>query len=98
MRYLLFAGDYYYPAGGWKDFYGAFESLEEAEARVEIRDATGVDDPECEAEIARVYDVREWAHIVSLHTMQIVWQRSLPPRKCFQPPLDTNKRILVKKR
>jgi hypothetical protein len=24
--YLLFAGDQYYPLGGWKDFKGRFES------------------------------------------------------------------------
>ncbi len=29
--YLVFAGDHYYPAGGWRDFEGAFPSLEDAE-------------------------------------------------------------------
>lgn len=29
-RYLLFAGDRYYPAGGWQDFKGSFDSLTEA--------------------------------------------------------------------
>lgn len=32
MRYLLFAGEYYYPCGGWEDFAGAFASLDEAKA------------------------------------------------------------------
>lgn len=31
-RYLLFAGDKYYPEGGWKDYRGAFGTLEDAEA------------------------------------------------------------------
>ena len=29
-RYLLFAGDMYYPSGGMKDFEGAFDSVQEA--------------------------------------------------------------------
>ena len=29
-RYLLFAGDEYYPAGGWQDYRGRFNSLNEA--------------------------------------------------------------------
>jgi hypothetical protein len=31
-RFLLFAGDKYYPSGGWHDFIGAFDSVEEAGA------------------------------------------------------------------
>jgi len=29
-RFLLFAGDNYYPRGGWDDFRGSYDSLEEA--------------------------------------------------------------------
>ena len=29
-RYLLFAGEQYYPHGGWCDFKDSFDSLEEA--------------------------------------------------------------------
>ena len=29
--FLLFAGDNYYPEGGWHDFQGAFASIEDAE-------------------------------------------------------------------
>ena len=29
-RYLLFAGDHYYPAGGVHDLVGSYESLDEA--------------------------------------------------------------------
>jgi len=29
-RYALFAGDYYYPSGGWNDFRGSFETVEAA--------------------------------------------------------------------
>ncbi len=30
-RYLLFAGWNYYPGGGWEDFQGSFETIEDAE-------------------------------------------------------------------
>jgi hypothetical protein len=30
-RYLLFAGDDYYPAGGFEDFIKDFDSIEDAE-------------------------------------------------------------------
>lgn len=30
MKYLVFAGDVYYPGGGWSDFKGSFDELEEA--------------------------------------------------------------------
>ena len=30
--YLLFAGDSYYPRGGWRDFKGAFSTLTDARA------------------------------------------------------------------
>lgn len=29
-RYFLFGGDQYYPAGGWDDFKGSFETAEDA--------------------------------------------------------------------
>jgi len=29
-RFLLFAGDFYYPNGGWDDFKGDFDSVENA--------------------------------------------------------------------
>jgi hypothetical protein len=28
-RYLVFAGDDYYPCGGWDDFVGSWETIEE---------------------------------------------------------------------
>ena len=31
--FLLFAGETYYPSGGWEDFIEAFDTLEAAEAR-----------------------------------------------------------------
>lgn len=31
-RYLVFAGYEYYPRGGWGDFVGSFDDLDEAKA------------------------------------------------------------------
>ena len=31
-RYILFAGDQYYPGGGMEDFRGTFDTVEEARA------------------------------------------------------------------
>lgn len=30
MRYLVFAGQYYYPSGGWDDYRAQFDNLDEA--------------------------------------------------------------------
>ena len=38
-RYLVFGGAAYYPGGGWSDFVGAFDSLEEAQKTVLERTA-----------------------------------------------------------
>lgn len=35
MLYLVFAGDNYYPGGGWEDFQSAHTTPEEADAAVE---------------------------------------------------------------
>lgn len=38
-RYLVFAHNHYYPAGGWRDFKKDFDSLEEAnEHAKELKD------------------------------------------------------------
>jgi hypothetical protein len=34
-RYLLFYGDNYYPSGGWDDFKGDFDSVDEAKVAFE---------------------------------------------------------------
>lgn len=52
--YLLFAGENYYPLGGWKDFVGSYPSVDAAKAILEVprKDSMGymTDD--------------DWAHIV----------------------------------
>ena len=57
--YLLFAGNKYYPEGGWEDFKGSFSSAEEAMKYY---------DPDVEDEFA----VHPWAHVVNPYGV-IVW-------------------------
>lgn len=51
-RYVVFAGEHYYPSGGWGDYRGSFDTLEEAQALI------GTLGPS-------TYD---WAHVVDLET------------------------------
>ena len=54
-RYLLFAGDYHYPNGGWSDFVDSFDSVEEAQDHLNhSKDSYLVD----------------WAHVVDTETME----------------------------
>jgi hypothetical protein len=58
--FILFAGQDYYPGGGWEDFIGMYESLEEAR----------------EAFYKSGYSVikYEWGHVVDLENQVVVWQ------------------------
>ena len=33
-KYLVFLGERFYPLGGWSDFFGAFDSFQEAQERI----------------------------------------------------------------
>lgn len=37
MTVLLFAGDGYYPAGGWDDYVGTFDTIDDAKAHIDSR-------------------------------------------------------------
>lgn len=58
-RYLLFAGDHYYPKGGWDDFRDSFDTIEAAMNAGEalLKAAPGCD----------------WAHILDTETMRRVY-------------------------
>jgi hypothetical protein len=60
-RYALFAGDHYYPSGGWHDFAGFFDSPGQAKAR-----ASKLPREPWE----RADD--KWWHIVDLQTGEII--------------------------
>lgn len=55
--YLIFAGDNYYPRGGFGDFIGRADTLEDAMAA---------------ARAGGEYGSFDWWHIVDSRTMQIV--------------------------
>lgn len=55
-RYALFAGEDYYPAGGWKDFRGSYDTREEAEAAMQ----------------SLALDFLEWFQIVDLQTGELI--------------------------
>jgi hypothetical protein len=73
MTYALFAGDNYYPCGGWEDFQGFFDSLEEAQSVISFEKPVG--DKCC------VYD---WAHIVDLEQGKVVWHPTFPYKDIHQ--------------
>jgi hypothetical protein len=58
-RYLLFAGQYYYPGGGWADFIGSYDAVAEAEAEGAKRrmGPRGVE-----------YPVWDWFHVIDATT------------------------------
>ena len=62
-RYLAFGGTIYYAKGGWSDFLGDAETVEEAEALADVKDSFG--DSEY-----------EWAQIVDTRTGLVVKERA----------------------
>lgn len=62
--FALFAGDVYYPQGGWSDLVGLFDSLEAAQAAFEAGDPDGYGEGE-----PRAY---EWGQVVDLASRQVV--------------------------
>ena len=70
MNYMLFAGDNYYPCGGWDDFQGAFQFIDDATAIISFEKPVGDKyHPSC-----------DWAHIVDLDQGKIVWHPTFPYR------------------
>jgi hypothetical protein len=67
--FLLFAGDSYYPSGGWGDFQGAFATREEAvaegERRINLRSGwQQLDGPH--------EDARDWYNVADALTLEQV--------------------------
>lgn len=55
-QYLIFAGDNYYPNGGWHDFKDKSDDLLEAN-RIAV---------------SYINDGKDWAHVVDLNTMAVL--------------------------
>jgi hypothetical protein len=61
-RYFLFGGEIHYPRGGWRDFVGSYDSMEEAMARARSTDERGVGLSHCNF----------WWHIIDSTTWEEV--------------------------
>ena len=61
-RYLLFSGYYYYPEGGWEDFRGSFDTIEEAMYFLLEKKGTGDG-----------YWYKDWFQVVDLHEEKEVY-------------------------
>lgn len=61
-RYFVFCGESYYPAGGWHDFEGSYDTLDAAEAALLLRANTPKipDRPDLGGEV-------DWGHVVFLN-------------------------------
>lgn len=74
-RYLLFRGETYYPNGGWEDFGGEFDSVDEA--------ICSMDDRSYEysfRERGRVFSSKhtaDWAHVVDASSGKVVAEAML---------------------
>jgi hypothetical protein len=65
VKFLVFAGDKYYPQGGWGDFESSHENYEDARSAALACAGHG-----CHGDIG----VSDWSHVVDLSTMKIVFQ------------------------
>jgi len=57
-QYLLFAGDNYYPAGGWDDFIDSFDEPEDAVIAGEVK----------ETHYGITHKKYDWYHIIDSKT------------------------------
>ncbi len=61
MRYLVFGGKEYYPAGGMDDLVATFDDLNQAVARMRELMEPDQRDGYCKCDWCHVYDVKEGA-------------------------------------
>ena len=62
-RYALFAGNFYYPCGGWGDFESAFDTIDDAKA---------AGSAELQIRGGAYSNEQDWYHVVDLQTGEIV--------------------------
>lgn len=63
MTFMLFAGQNFYPGGGWNDFRGNFDTIHEAISGYIALTQT---------------ETVQWGHVVSTHTMAVEWHPKMP--------------------
>lgn len=64
--FLLFAGSFYYPWGGWDDLIGVFDTMEEAIARGTAKELCGHSNVE--------WNEFDWCQVVDLNTLEVVYE------------------------
>ena len=69
-RYAVFAGDVYYPEGGFEDYFASYDTLDEALALNPLTFETVFDPKIMPDEVNEEYNT--WAHIVDIQTGEIV--------------------------
>lgn len=82
-KYLLFAGNAYYPFGGMWDFCGDFDTVEEAKA---VNYVSPVGEDPCAALTDDEFRVRiepEWKQVVERETMKVVYAEG---HSCYGDP------------
>lgn len=76
--FALFAGDAHYPAGGWDDLIGTFDTVAEARARFDRGRYPG-----------ETYNGDfEWGHIVDLTNAELILVWGLPDNVHRDSPWD----------
>lgn len=68
-QFALFGGNNYYPGGGWNDFKGFFDSIEEAKSYAFKKRIKQTDHLVISEEIVQRWD---WFHIADTTTLAIV--------------------------
>lgn len=69
--YIVFAGDYYYPFGGWDDFKGSHQSLDDAKVSIEV---VGGRKPYDGSKFKIDGSHYDWYQIVNARTLKVVEQ------------------------
>ncbi len=64
-RFLVFAGSNYYPKGGWDDFRGAHDTLEEAKTAILDSLVSPMSNP-------KYAPTHDWCHIIDVQLQQRV--------------------------
>lgn len=84
-KYLVFAGDKYYPQGGWGDYESSYDGYEDA--RSAALALTGLGDP-------TNLDNSDWSHVVDMATGKIVFQVSAQDKiQANGPTMTGGKRV-----
>ncbi len=64
-RYLAFVMDHYYPAGGWNDLKGSYDTLEQAKANTMVSNGQSADIVDLESgAVVAYWNIDKWGQEV----------------------------------